>query len=141
MLYPIHSIVVIDDNPISNILATKLVEYEKVSHKITAFQNAEAAFEYLKDIVLFDPEKFPALIFLDVNMPQMNGWDFLALYQNLPQENIDKCYLFMLSSSVSDSDMEKVKQFPCVTDYLVKPINKDMLQNIIGQYFTQTFSS
>ncbi len=131
----VRSMVVIDDNTISNILVTKLVEYEKVTNNLRTFQYAVQALEYLSKAAQYEIHNFPEIIFLDVNMPQMDGWEFLQEYMQLPTEATKNCHLFMLSSSISESDIEKAKNYSVVTDYISKPITREILKDIRKKYF------
>ena len=131
----VRSMVVIDDNTISNILVTKLIEYEKVAKRLQTFQYASKALDYLAETIGNQKETFPEIIFLDVNMPQMDGWEFLQEYMKLPSGATRNCHLFMLSSSISEQDIEKAKDYSVVTDYISKPITREILRDIHKKYF------
>ncbi len=132
---PISSMIVIDDNEISNILVQKLIDYENLTDQLSTFQYAQEALDYLKAIG-DDHTAFPKVIFLDVNMPQMDGWEFLDEFAQLSDKAKQDCHLFMLSSSISEADIEKANQYKEVTEYVTKPITREILQHIKETYFT-----
>ncbi|MFC6858828.1 response regulator [Zunongwangia atlantica] len=112
-------IILVDDQPIANFITKKLLEIEGYKDNVKDFTDASIAFENLKS-------ETTAIIFLDLNMPVMSGWDFLEAMQKngLSHKTI------ILSSSTSELDIEKAKQYPCVIDYVVKPLNKTKFNQI-----------
>ena len=106
-------IILVDDQPIANFITKKLLEIEGYKENVKDYTDALSAFENLK-------AEATAIIFLDLNMPVMSGWDFLEEMKKfgLTHKTI------ILSSSTSELDIEKAKQYPCVIDYVVKPLNK-----------------
>jgi len=106
-------IYLVDDQPISNFITKKLLELEGYGESIKEFIDPSKAFQKVS-------EDENALIFLDLNMPVMNGWDFLEAMKN----NTKGHRIIVLSSSTSKLDIEKAKQYPNVIKYLVKPLNK-----------------
>ena len=75
------------------------------------------------------------LVITDINMPIMNGWDFLEEFKILKPEISKKISLFMLSSSIYQADVEKSKQYDDVIDFVTKPLNADVLDDIKSKYF------
>lgn len=106
-------IYLVDDQPISNFITKKLFELEGYTGEIIDFTDPEEAFRILKN----DKD---ALIFLDLNMPMMNGWDFL----NAMQADNVKHQVILLTSSTSKMDIDRAQDFPAVIKYMVKPMNK-----------------
>jgi CheY-like chemotaxis protein len=106
-------IYLIDDQPISNFITKKLLELEGINENVRDFTDAAEALENVTN----DED---ALIFLDLNMPVMNGWDFLEAIKN---KNLQH-RIIILTSSTSRVDKEKAKEYPCVIKYMVKPMNK-----------------
>ena len=90
---------------------------------------AEDALEYLKSIPL---EEFPDIIFLDLNMPVMDGFDFLKAYYNSSFPH--KSRIFMVSSSVYESDKKRAMEYKDVEDLIVKPVPKNFIKNLMSNY-------
>ncbi|MCL6258736.1 response regulator [Aquiflexum sp. TKW24L] len=115
-------IVLIDDDPISTFVTEKLISKNiKVPHKIFKFQSATKA---LQDIYLIDPN----YLFLDLNMPEMTGWDFLEEFRT---EGINP-EIYILSSSVDERDIVKATNYAIVKKYLSKPLVKKYIKNIFN---------
>ncbi|CAL67181.1 response regulator [Christiangramia forsetii] len=108
-----RKIYLVDDQPISNFITKKLIELEGFDGNVEDYTDPTMAFES----VVKDEN---ALIFLDLNMPVMNGWDFLEAMKN---KNV-RHRIIILTSSTSKIDKEKAKEYPCVIKYMVKPMNK-----------------
>lgn len=113
------SIILVDDQPIANFITKKLLEIEGYKENVNDYNDASMAFEFAKS-------KSEAIIFLDLNMPTMSGWDFLDEMKKIGLSH----KTIILSSSTSELDIEKAKQYPCVIEYVVKPLNKIKLAKI-----------
>ena len=72
------------------------------------------------------------MIFLDINMPIMNGWEFLDEYKNLRTQFTKPVVVYVVSSSIDDNDMRKSREYKEVSDYIVKPVNRDTYKELIG---------
>lgn len=124
-MYPFDLIVLIDDDPINNLINKRLINKLNLSPKTIEFLEAEQALEYLKNPNL---EK-KVLILVDINMPVMNGWDFLSQYVELENERNDR--IIMLSSSIDFQDRQKSKEFPFVSGFIEKPLTHEKLETFI----------
>lgn len=116
---------VIDDDRINNMVCESVIKKLHEQSKVLSFLRAEDALNYLKNEM--NPK--PDIIFLDINMPEMDGWEFLENYTKLNGNN--KAKIFMLSSSINQGDFEKAKNYAEVVDYIVKPFSKDKLVKAI----------
>lgn len=121
----------IDDDDVINMINTKIIKIGKLAEKVTAFTDAKEALAYLKDLWVTNPADFPDIIFLDINMPDMDGWDFLAHFKNFPEGALAKCKVVMLTSSIDIFDIKKARLYTQVVDYIIKPLQVKML-NILG---------
>ncbi|MCS6968680.1 MAG: PAS domain S-box protein [Cytophagales bacterium] len=108
------SIVLIDDDPIVNMVSKTLLQRHYPGIIIHTFLKAEEALEFLKKA-----KKKPSLILLDIIMPGMNGWQFLEQFEQLPE----KPPVFMLSSSLRRADQEEARRYPSVVDFITKPLD------------------
>jgi CheY-like chemotaxis protein len=128
MLNIMHTqkIMLIDDDEITLLIHSKILELYHEKIDIIAFQNAMDALHYLKN----SSEKLPDIIFLDLNMPEMDGWGFLREYENLHQ----RTNLYILSSSVSQEDIRQSRQYKKVKDFIVKPLTKQKIENILYRF-------
>jgi len=125
-----HNICLIDDDRIYQFTAKKILESTGLTKDIKAFYNGEDAISFLKD-QMSETESFPDIIFLDINMPVMDGWQFLDAFDSLQRSLPKPVTIYMVSSSVDDYDIRKSKEYTTVTDYIIKPINKERFQQLI----------
>ncbi|MCS6796570.1 MAG: response regulator [Raineya sp.] len=117
--------IVVDDDRINNMVCESVIKKVNEQNQVISFLRAEDALNYLKNNL--NPK--PDIIFLDINMPEMDGWEFLENYLKLKESNAAK--IFMLSSSINQSDFDKAKKYAVVLDYIVKPFSKDKLLRAI----------
>ncbi|MCF4101280.1 response regulator [Gillisia sp. M10.2A] len=118
-----NSILLIDDQPITNFITKKLLSLKGIEIPIIDFTNPLEALENVKN----SKESF---IFLDLNMPEMTGWEFLDEVKKL---NLNH-KIVILTSSTSDLDLEKARDYPCVVEYVIKPLSIDKL-NALNSFF------
>lgn len=125
------TVCVIDDDEIFQFITKKSFERLNRNDDLLFFQNGEDALIYMKGALTGDNPK-PDVIFLDINMPIMDGWDFLNELQKLNQANAELPNIYMVSSSIDDKDLIKSKSFPIITDYIVKPIKDVNIKEILN---------
>lgn len=115
-------ILIIDDDPINNLILRKELEKKGHSIELVIFEDALKAMRFIEDA-----NQLPSLILLDINMPEMSGWEFLK------QLEINKMdiTIFMITSSVVKRDQEKAKNFPLIKDYLIKPLSAQDFDKIV----------
>lgn len=111
-------IVVIDDDPVSLFLTSELILHAIEEVELHTFQRANDALHFLNNA------QNELLVLLDLNMPVMNGWEFLDACINFGI----KVEVYILSSSVNPSDISKSKSYPQVTKFLSKPLNTNDLE-------------
>jgi len=119
----------IDDDPITNFIHTKVINAE-LPYAVIAFTDAEKALEEIKQCQAFRTASLPDLILLDVNMPNMDGWEFLDEFQRLMNPALKKCGVIMLSSSLDRDDIERAEVYKCVIEFISKPLTAQMLRDI-----------
>jgi CheY-like chemotaxis protein len=119
-------IFIIDDDNIFIFLTKKTILLTGFETDIEIFEDGEKSIEHIKNIA-GDTEKLPDLIFLDLNMPVADGWEFLEEFDLLGNSLAKKIDLYLVSSSISPYDIEKAKNFCMVKDFLIKPLEKEKL--------------
>lgn len=124
----------IDDDELCNYLTANTLQSNNFCHEVQSFTNAQKALAELEASV--ENGVLPDIIFLDLNMPVLDGWDFLKAYRNFPEDVKEKCFLFILSSSVDEDDINRSKLYEYVRDFISKPLNKTKLEAIKFQIET-----
>ena len=126
---------IIDDDKIYVNLVKKIIEIKKLSENLLIYKNGKEALDYFKDIMqnVTDEDKLPDIIFLDLNMPVMDGWEFLNEFVKIKNNLNKKITIYVVSSSIDPRDLERAKSFNLVTDYLIKPIELKKFEKIFGR--------
>ncbi|OGX91618.1 response regulator [Hymenobacter coccineus] len=124
----------IDDDPIALFLTTQVLRLEGADSHLRTFPGAAAALAYLLPRLATE---VPALIFLDLNMPELTGWDFLdALAPHAPAL-AGRCRIYLLTSSLAPADTASAGAYPLVSGIIHKPLDQDEAEaiwaNIPGQ--------
>ena len=131
----IKKVYLVDDDEINNFICTNILKKINFCDDVLAYESGTEAIDALKEAIKNDQEDVPDVIFLDINMPIMNGWDFLEEFKVLKKDINKNVSLFMLSSSIYQADVEKSKQYDEVVDFVTKPLNAEVLNDIKNQYF------
>jgi CheY-like chemotaxis protein len=119
----------IDEDEIDNIINQKIIESNNFSEKVMVFQTGSDALDFLRQNAKAQ-DNLPDLIFLDINMPIMDGFQFLEEFEKLDNQILDKSKIIMLSSSISPRDIDRAASNKFVKKYLNKPLNSRYLQAI-----------
>lgn len=125
-------ILLVDDDPINNFLNQRLLESLAVADQLLVALNGQEAFALLEQHC--PDAACPALILLDVNMPVMNGFEFLFAYQQVPLAQKEAIVIIMLTTSVHAQDVEKGQQLH-VADFLSKPLTKEKVDGLLKKHF------
>jgi CheY-like chemotaxis protein len=120
----------VDDDAVINMINTRVIKIGKLARKVSAATDAKEALTQLEALWLSSPEEFPEIIFLDINMPDMDGWEFLSEFNNFPVEALAKCKVVMLTSSIDLFDIKKARTYKIVQDYIIKPLQLRMLDTL-----------
>lgn len=122
-----HKIVmVIDDNQIDLYIAEMVMATTHFAEKVICVSSAKEALAWLTPLYEF-PDELPELIFLDINMPEMTGFDFLDEYRHLPENIRKKCIIMMLTTSLDQNDRKQAEENQYVTRFLNKPLDRDKI--------------
>ena len=116
-------ILLIDDDKIANLINKRVLEKTNQSFEIDTVGNGEEGVQYIRKALL-ECEQFPSVIFLDINMPKLNGWEFLKEYNDIMLSNpkVDKNIIIMLTTSVDPRDKERADKDESVIKFLSKPL-------------------
>lgn len=128
-------ILCVDDDPITLMLCKMVITRSEFSKQIITAQNGEEALQYFDDLRLNNLGtaivEYPKLIFLDLNMPVMGGWEFLDHFSKEEyRSSFPECKVVVLSSTIDPDDIRKAKTYSMVLDFLSKPISKEMLEDL-----------
>jgi CheY-like chemotaxis protein len=130
----LDTILCVDDDPITLMLCKMVINKAAFSKEIITAKNGEEALNYFKTLNQQTPEspskKEPQLIFLDLNMPVMGGWEFLETFNTKEYSDYNTINVIILSSTIDPDDLEKSKKYPMVLDFLSKPISKEILDYV-----------
>ena len=126
-------VAIIDDDTIFQFIGKRFIESLESVNKTLIFSDGKDAIDYLY-LNVSDTDKLPDIIFLDINMPVMNGWQFLNRYIQFKSEIEKKILIYIVSSSNNPDDFIQAKSIFEVTDYLVKPVNRDKYASILHSF-------
>jgi CheY-like chemotaxis protein len=121
-------VIVIDDDPINNMICEKMVQHAQFADEVNSFLSALDALEWVKH---FKDSTSDIFILLDINLPLMNGWEFLEQLQHLKDNDhpIDFS-IYIHSSSVSVDDQQKAIDNPLVSGFILKPLTLEKLAQL-----------
>lgn len=122
-------VLLIDDDPATNFYNKKVIENGDCTEEVLVYDNAENALDYLKTSFTAN-HAGPGLIFLDLNMPYMNGWEFLEEYHRLEPCAKSDLLIVMLTTSLNKSDKQRALQLG-VDGYALKPLSPKELQKLL----------
>ena len=125
------NIFLIDDDPIFVFLTRKIISSTAATSEISEFSDGQTAIDFLNAIA-DSPELLPDIIFLDLSMPVMDGWQFLQEYILLEPGLKKRITLYIVSSSISPHEVERSKTFQVVSDFLIKPLEEGKIAEIIN---------
>lgn len=129
----LKTILLIDDDDTTNFLHKRLFQRLKIADNIVVAVNGERALTYLEQAFKAEStEALPGLIFLDIKMPIMDGFEFLAAYEKLPLSKVKSIPIYMLTSSVSSADVNRLKKHQVVTSHVAKPLTQEKLDLLLA---------
>ena len=114
-------ILLVDDDEVYLFAAGKTIEATGLAEKVEVCNNGQEAINYLLNL-MHNGIELPDVIFIDINMPVMDGWEFLEKYRELMGSRANEIRIYILSSSVDKNDIQRSKQYECVSEYIIKPV-------------------
>lgn len=126
----ISNVLLIDDDYATNYLHKYLLEESGKVENIHTCTNSFDALSFLSERI--DEENIPDLIFVDINLPAENGWTFLDKYKALTEGKPIKTRIIMLSTSSNPKDVEMAESYTCVSEYIVKPLSSQVIEQILS---------
>ena len=125
-----RSIFLVDDDKVLIYLTKRTIKSTEAEISFKDFENGLDAINYLRSVA-GNPDQLPDIILLDLNMPVMDGWEFLDEYRKLEPTISKKSKLYIFSSSISPHDMERAKNISLVDDFIIKPLKKEKVTELI----------
>ncbi len=122
---------IIDDDHIFIYGAKRLIQETSFCDELLVYENGQDALEELKER-LDNKLELPGIIFLDLNMPMMTGWEFLDAYLQIESKAPGQTRVYIISSSVDPQDLLKINDYEQIRDYILKPVTAEDLEKIIA---------
>jgi CheY-like chemotaxis protein len=139
----INCILLIDDDEPTNFLSQMIIEEADCATEIQIANNGSQAIDYLTSLGTSTSGQNtyprPDLIFLDINMPAMNGWEFLQKYNSLEKEHKGNIVIIMLTTSLNPDDRLRSKDFPDVSGFENKPLTRAKLEALLKKHFPEKY--
>ncbi|MAZ26053.1 MAG: response regulator [Cytophagaceae bacterium] len=130
----LNSILLIDDDKPTNFLSKLIIDGANCTHETITLQSAKEALDFMnKERDGSYPQ--PDLIFLDINMPAMNGWEFLDEFDKLEENRKQKTKIVMMTTSLNPEDEKRASKISYIADFMNKPLNQECLQEILLKHF------
>lgn len=126
----IELLALVDDDDTFVFITKRIIEKTDFVKEVKVFSNGLEALNYLKEN-LNSEYKLPDVIFLDLSMPIMDGWQFLDEFSHLESERTQKIIIYICSSSISPHDLIKAKKMSSVSDFIIKPVTKDKFSELV----------
>jgi len=127
----VKNIYFIDDDPVFIYLTRRMMSSSRAGFEAKEFKDGELAIDHLRQIC-DKPDQLPDIIFLDLSMPVMDGWEFLEEYSQLRGRLAKNIALFIVSSSITPEEVERSKTYAAVTDFLIKPLRAGKIEELLA---------
>lgn len=124
-------ILLIDDDTVNNYIVISTLKRCGISIPVKVCLNGAEGISYLKQVIEQDISSFPDIILLDINMPVMDGWEFLEAYEQLIHPHAGTSLIYMVSSSVYNDDIQRSKQYRSVKNFISKPLSREKMTHLL----------
>jgi CheY-like chemotaxis protein len=129
-----RKLVIIDDDPIDHFMMKHILKDKNYFDATTYTFYGQLVLDYIEEYKA-EPEKLPDVIFLDLNMPEFSGWDFLERMEQMQHEVNKNIQVYIISSSVRHIDKEASAKYPFVNDFISKPVESSDIERIAGEQY------
>ena len=127
-------VMLVDDSDTDLFINETMIKYAHFSDNVISFTSSTKALDHLKSFNEKTPlEEIPDIIFLDINMPLLNGFEFIKEYQHLASHIKDKCNIVLLSSTFNVNDIQKGSENKDVVGLIAKPLTLEVLNEMMGK--------
>jgi CheY-like chemotaxis protein len=130
----LNCILLVDDDNATNMLNSFVLKKMAVSQSVKVVLNGSEALDYLLSIT--NEGQCPEFIFLDINMPKMDGWEFMEEYREMKIER-QRAKVILLTTSENPDDIEKAAKYPEILEYCNKPLTKEIISNLMDRYYPE----
>ncbi len=128
----IPNFIIIDDSRLDCFIAEKIIQNSGTYSSVKSYMEATEAYEAIKSGLIGD-DSIITIIILDIQMPVMNGFQFVEVFEQLPKEVQSKFAIFLFSSSINENDKNRLDNYPSIIRFYSKPISKDTVAQMIEQ--------
>ncbi|HTF81240.1 MAG TPA: response regulator [Cytophagales bacterium] len=130
----LSKVIIVDDNVYSNIASKKVIQLAKVFDSIQTFEDPMLAFSYIQNLYEKNiEEEIPDLILVDLNMPEMSGWEFIRTFELLPYENTRLTDIKILTGSEDEEDKKRASALSIISAFITKPLNIEKVMSTLNR--------
>lgn len=123
-------VLIVDDDPILIMVCTRIMKITGFSEEVVSAKEGREGMDYLYKQLQESPDNLPELILLDINMPVLNGWEFLDEFIELLPQIPTTIPVYMLSSTIDQADFDKAETYSVVKGFYSKPLTRENLAEI-----------
>ena len=131
MTGPLSAVLLVDDDRVTNMMHSRQISRRQLAERVDVATDGVAALDFLKACIA-EKAAVPELVLLDINMPRMNGFEFLQAYADLPKDLHNRQRIVMVSTSTLRQDRARAEENPFVASYETKPLTDADLMRIAG---------
>ncbi len=124
------TVLLIEDDPITVMVCERIIRMTGFAEKVVSVSNGQEAIDFIQEQAVLKNDGLPQLIFLDINMPVMNGWEFLGQFHEIAPYFTRCPDIYILSSTVDPEDYKKAESYSVVKQFISKPLTKELLNSI-----------